>query len=67
MRGYTEAAGARLRAVTPGRRWSTWLEDAREKRRRTAFERLEVIERLAFERRRAARSGEHAPDLRRLW
>lgn len=66
MRGNPQAANARLLAVVPGRRWSTWLEDTREKRRRAAFERLELIERLAFERRRATRSGEPAPDLRRL-
>ena len=67
MRGNPQAASARLPSAMPGRRWSTWLEDIRQKRRRAAFERLELIERLAFERRRAARSGGHTPDLRRLW
>lgn len=68
MRGNPQAASTRLLAAAPGRLWSTWLEEYREKRRRAAFERLEMIERLAFERRRAARSGElSAPDRHRPW
>jgi hypothetical protein len=67
MRGNPQAASTRLLAAVPGRRWSTWLEEYREKRRRSAFERLELLERLAFERRRAARSGEYRADRMRPW
>ena len=55
MRGNPQAARARLPLALPGRSWSAWREDVREKRLRAARERLEVIERLQAEQRRAAR------------
>lgn len=67
MRGQSQAAGARLHAVMPDRRWSTWLEEIRQRRRRAGVEQLEVIARLEAERRRTRRAGEHVPELRRLW
>ena len=67
MRGQPQAASARLPAALPGRRWSTWLEQIADRRRRAREARLETIERLEAEQRRARRSGEYAPDLRRLW
>ena len=67
MRGQSQAASARLPATPPGRRWSGWLEQTRERRRRGREQRLETIERLEAEQRRARRTGEYAPDLRRLW
>ena len=67
MRGYTQAASARLRAVTPGRRWSTWLEQGSERRRQRNVERLEVIERLQREQRQARRPGPIGPNGGRLW
>ena len=67
MRGQSQAASPRLPAALPRRRWSAWLEQASEKRRRARVARLETIERLEAEQRRARRSGEYAPDLRRLW
>lgn len=67
MRGYSQAAGARLRAVTPGRRWSTWLEQTMQRRRQRGAERLEVIERLQREQREARRSAWYGPDLRGRW
>ncbi len=67
MRGQSQAASTRLPAILPGRRWSTWLEQTSERRHRAREERLETIERLEAEQRRARRTGEYARDLRRLW
>jgi hypothetical protein len=67
MRGQSQAVGARLRAAAPGRRWSTLLEETTQRRRLRRQERLEVIARLESEQRRGRRSGEPAPELRRLW
>lgn len=67
MRGDPQAANARLLAVLPGRGWSTWVGQIKQSRTRARQARLEVIERLEAEERRARRSGEYAPDLRRLW
>ena len=67
MRGYSQAASARLRSATPGRRWSIWLEQTMQRRRHINSERLEVIERLQREQREARRSGEYVPDFRRTW
>ncbi|MBV9417663.1 MAG: hypothetical protein JO363_21940 [Solirubrobacterales bacterium] len=67
MRGYSQAVSARLRAVTPGRHWSAWLEQTIERRRQLGAQRLEVIERLQREQREARRSGPISPNGRRLW
>ncbi|MBV8945492.1 MAG: hypothetical protein JOZ95_08730 [Solirubrobacterales bacterium] len=67
MRGQPQAASARLPAALPRRRWSTWLEQTSEKRRRAREERLETIQRLEAEQRHSRRTGDYAPDLRRLW
>ena len=67
MRGYPQAASARLRAATPGRRWSAWLEQTIHGRRQINLERLAVIERLEREQRQAQRSGDYRPDVRRRW
>ena len=66
MRGNPQAASMRLLAVLPGERWTTWLEQTRQRRRRDELTTLEVKERRQHEERRAQRSGEHSPDLRRL-
>jgi hypothetical protein len=68
MRGQLRAAGTPLRlpAALPGRRWSAWLEQTKQTRRRLRAERLETIARLQAEERQTRRSGEHAPNLRRL-
>ena len=66
MRGYTQAVSARLLAIAPGRRWSTWLEHTKQTRAHRRGEQLELIERLDAEQRRARRAGEYAPDLRPL-
>ena len=66
MRGQPQAASARLPATLPGRRWSGWLEQTRERRRRTRVEQLKTIERLQSEQRRARRTGEYTPNVR-LW
>ena len=67
MRGQPQAASTRLPAALPSRRWSAWLEQTKERRRRLRAERLETIERLQSEERQARRSGEHTPNLRRQW
>jgi hypothetical protein len=64
MRGNPQAASLRLRAAVPARRWSAWLEQAQETRRRARLERAEVIARLQADERRARRSGGHSPKLR---
>ena len=64
MRGNSQAASARLRAITPARRASAWLVRAQAKRRWALLEQLETIARLEDEARRARRSGEYAPRLR---
>lgn len=66
MRGQPQAASTRLLAALPSRRWSAWLTQTKQKRRRLQAERLETIERLQSDERRIRRSGEHAPNLRRL-
>lgn len=65
MRGNPQAAGARLLAVAPARRWSAMLVRAQERRSRAQLEALEVRERLRSEERRNRRSGEYVADLPR--
>jgi hypothetical protein len=66
MRGQLQAASARLPAARARRRWSAWLIETRRRRRLLQAERLETIERMRREERQARRSGDHAPNLRRL-
>jgi hypothetical protein len=65
MRGNPQAESLRLRAAVPARRWSAWLEQVQDKRRRAQLERAEVIARLQADERRARRAGEYVPQLRR--
>jgi hypothetical protein len=67
MRAYPQAARTRLPAARARRQWSAWLTETKRRRRLLQTERLETIERLQREERQARRSGEHAPNLRRLW
>ena len=70
MRGQPQAAGARLLAVLPGRRWSSWSVPARRRPRLTAEERIVIIERLQAEERAARRSGRYVAEaayLGRRW
>jgi hypothetical protein len=67
MRGQPQAASTRLPAALPGRRWSAWLEQTKDRRRRLRAERLETIVRLQSEQRRTQRSGEYRPNLRWRW
>lgn len=64
MRGNPQAASLRLRAGAPARRWSAWLEQAQEKRRRGRLERAEIVARVQEDERRGRRAGEYAPKLR---
>jgi len=70
MRGDPQAAGARLLAVLPGRRWSSWSAPIERKPRVTAQERAETIARLESEERAARRSGRYVAEaayLGRRW
>jgi hypothetical protein len=44
----------------PGRRWSTWFQQTKERRRRFRQERIETIARMQAEERRARGTGEYA-------
>jgi hypothetical protein len=63
MRGDSQATSARLPAVVPNRRWSARLSEVGDSLRQARGERLELIERLASEKRRARQAGEYAADL----
>jgi hypothetical protein len=70
MRGVPQAAGARLLAVLPGRRWPSWSEPVQRKPRVTAEERIAAIQRLQAEERAARRSGRYVAEatyLGRRW
>jgi hypothetical protein len=69
MRGDSQAASARLLADVSGRRWAAWLSEADRALREARAERLEVVERLVSEQRRARRAGEYVADLgyRKRW
>jgi hypothetical protein len=65
MRVQPQARTVRLSMLTPRRRWSSWITLAILSRRTFSQERLELIERLASERRRALKSEEYLPGLGR--
>ena len=64
MRGNPQATSLRLRAAAPGGRWSAWLAQAQENRRRARLEQAEVIVRVQEDERRARRGGRYSPKLR---
>ena len=64
MRGPPQASTARLLTIAPGRRWRSRISSLIRRRRTLSDEQLEVIARLASERRRLLRSGEYRPELR---
>ena len=70
MRGESQAGGARLPAVLPGRRWSSRSRSADRKPRVTRAERIEITARLQAEERAARRSGRYVAEaayLGRRW
>jgi hypothetical protein len=69
MRGPMPAVSTRSLPTESRRALFAWIADFRLRRRSAREERLEVIARLAGERRRALRAGEYVPDVgtRRLW
>jgi hypothetical protein len=69
MRGNFEVIGARPVTAGTGRRWRGWIVGLLRSDPERARERVEVIERLAAERRQALRAGEYVPDWswRRRW
>jgi hypothetical protein len=64
MRGDPQVVAGRLPSVAPSRRWrlSSWTAQRIQERRRRRGERLEVIERLAREERRARQRGLYVPE-----
>jgi hypothetical protein len=65
MRENLQAIGTRPRIAKRERRWRGWVTRLRRPDPVRATERLEVIERLAAEERRATRAGEWVPE--RSW
>jgi hypothetical protein len=59
MRGDPQAAGARLLAVLPGRRWSSRPVPSDRRPRLTPEERIETIARLEAEERAARHTGRY--------
>lgn len=64
MRGDPQVIVGRLPSVAPSWRLSSWIADAVQERRRLRAERLEVIERLAREERRARERGLYVPEVK---
>ena len=63
MRGESQATSVRSLPVTSRRTWSSWITEAKRRRRSTKQEHLEVIERLAREHRQSHRAGEYIPTI----
>jgi hypothetical protein len=64
MRGDPQVIAGRLPSVGPSWRLSVWTAQMVQKRRRISGERLEVVERLAREERRARERGRYVPDVK---
>ena len=69
MRGSVQAIGAQPVAEKSGRRWPGSIVGLLRSDPQRARERIEVMERLAAERRQSLRAGEYVPELswRRRW
>lgn len=61
MRGESQVRAGLRRPELPRERWSAWRRTLTRKRAQAKRERLEVVERLASEERRARRAGEFRP------
>ena len=64
MRGDPQVVAGRLPRVAPSWRLSSWTAQRVQERRRRRGERLEVIERLAREERRARERGLYVPEVK---
>jgi hypothetical protein len=64
MRGDPQVVAGRLPSVAPRWRLSEWTAERAQERRRLRMERLEVIERLAREERRARERGLYVPEVK---
>jgi hypothetical protein len=64
MRGDPKAILGRLPTRARRRRRSTWIAEAIEQWRHVRADRLEVIERLAREERRALQRGQYVPEVK---
>jgi hypothetical protein len=63
MRGEPQAITGRQLTIVPRRRWRSRIVQMIHEQRRVREERLEVIERLAREERRARQAGGRAGDV----
>jgi hypothetical protein len=63
MRAYPQAARTRMPAARARRRRSAWLTETKRRRRFLQRERLETIERMQREERRARRTGGYTPTI----
>lgn len=63
MRGALQVRGTRVPIATTDLGWPSRLSFRISLRRRPSAERLETIERLSSELRRARRSGEYRPEI----
>lgn len=64
MRGNPQTIAARRVIVDSSRRSASWIAQASRDRHRKRAERLEIIERLARDERRALQSGPYVPELK---
>ena len=64
MRGHPRAIFGRLPRAGPRRRRSSWIAEAVQQWRHVRADRLEVIERLAREERRARQRGQYVPEVK---
>ena len=64
MSGDQQVIVRRLPSVAPRWRLSSWIAQRVQERRRIRGERLEVIERLAREERRARERGRYVPEVK---
>lgn len=64
MRGDPQAIFGRLSIAARRRRRSSWIAEAIEQWRQVRADRLEVIERLAREERRALQRGTYVPEVK---
>ena len=63
MRGALPVRGTRVPIANTDLRWPSWVSFRLPSRHRPSGERLETIERLSSELRRARRSGEYRPEI----
>jgi hypothetical protein len=63
MTGEPQASAARLMPAVRRRRWSAWIAEVKQRRKRAGEDRLEVLERMERLERTARRAGEYLPEV----